>query len=126
MFALTVNAVLLSKGHELAVGPGVPGPVAHVARLLDDIVVGLVPACLGLVDQLSNSLLRGVLDSLSLGLEVVEQLGGIPLVVGLNNVVVPVLLDEVLDVLAVSGGRIRDAVVGEPTLELSLMPLVVD
>lgn len=43
----------------------------------------------------------------------------------LNHFGLPVLLDEVFQVFPISGAGIRYIVVGEPTLELGLVPFVV-
>jgi hypothetical protein len=50
---------------------------------------------------------------------------GIPRVVGSDNVVVPVLLDQLFEIFAIRGGRIWDVVIGEPSLELSFVPFIV-
>lgn len=44
----------------------------------------------------------------------------------MDNIGFPVVLDEVLKILAVSRGGVRNIVVGEPSLKLGLVPLVVD
>jgi hypothetical protein len=51
---------------------------------------------------------------------------GIPVLVRVHDLIVPVRLDEVLEVLAVGRLRVGNVVVGEPSLKLGLMPLVVD
>lgn len=60
------------------------------------------------------------------GLQICAQLGSVPFVVRLYNIVVPVLRDEVLQILAVSWSWIWDVLVRQPPLKLRLMPLVVD
>lgn len=70
-------------------------------------------------------LLGALLDLLALAREVRLHLVGVPAVVWRGDLVLPVGLDEVDKVLAVGSGRVRDIMVGEPSLELSLVPLVV-
>lgn len=118
--------MLVSKGLELALSPGVEDPVADAGPGLLGIILGLVPVGLDLLDE-------AVLGGLSLagglgasGLQEGAQVGAVPALVGGDDIVVPVLLDQRLEVLAVRGRRVRDVVVREPALELGLMPLVVD
>jgi len=85
----------------------------------------LLPRALDLLDQAVLVLLGALLDLLATRGEVRLQLVGVPAVVRTSDVVIPVLLDEILQVLTVGGSGERDVVVGEPSLELSLMPLVV-
>ena len=100
-------------------------PVSAVAVGLIGLLSSLVPCVLNLGDEALGVLLSALLDLLAGGGQVVGELAGAPAVVGLGDVVLPVLLDEVGQVLAVSRGRVGHAVVGEPALKLSLMPLVV-
>jgi len=55
----------------------------------------------------------------------VGELVDIPAVVRLGDIVIPVGLDKVLQVLAVRSGREGDVVVREPALQLGLVPFVV-
>lgn len=89
------------------------------------LVGGRVPVLLDLLDEAVLVLLGALLGLLTLGSQVAGQLVGVPLAVWLGDVVVPVLLHQVLQVLAIGGSRIRDVVVGQPALKLSLVPLVV-
>ena len=84
-----------------------------------------MPCGLDLRDKALGVLLSALLDLLSGRGQVVGELAGAPAAVGLGDVVLPVLRDEVGQVLAVGRGGVGDAVVGEPALKLSLMPLVV-
>lgn len=84
-----------------------------------------MPIALNLAGKALGVLLRALLDLLPLRGQVVGELLRIPLVVGLGDVILPVGLDEVLEILTVSGGGVGDVVVGEPSLELSLVPFVV-
>ena len=84
-----------------------------------------MPCVLNLDNEAVLVLLGTLLDLLAGGGQVVGKLARAPVVVGLSNVVLPVLLDEVGQILAVGRGRVGDVVVGEPALKLSLMPLVV-
>jgi len=62
---------------------------------------------------------------LALGLEVVLKLGSVPLAVRSYDLLIPVLLDQALQVLAISRRRVGNVVVRQPALELSLVPFVV-
>lgn len=100
-------------------------PVGAVAVGLVGLLGGLVPCVLNLGDEALGVLLGALLDLLAGGSQVVGELVGSPVAVGLGDVVLPVLRDEVGQVLAVGRSRVGHVVVGEPALELSLMPLVV-
>jgi hypothetical protein len=43
----------------------------------------------------------------------------------IDNLSLPVVLDQVLEIFAISWSRVRDVVIREPTLKLSLVPFVV-
>lgn len=88
-------------------------------------VGSLMPVRLDLADKAVLVLLSALLDLLARACDVVLELLGVPSVVGLGNLVVPVVLDKVDEVLAVGRGGIGDIVVREPSLQLGLMPLVV-
>ena len=85
-----------------------------------------MPDLLDLADQVVLVLFAAPLDLVGIAAEPLLQLVGVPAVVWLHNVVVPVILDQVLKVLTVGGGGVWDVVVRQPPLELGLMPLVVD
>jgi hypothetical protein len=85
-----------------------------------------VPVRLDLLEEAVLVLLGALLRLLALGCEVARQLVGVPLAVWLGNIVVPVLLNQVLEVLAIRSCGVGDVVIGQPALKLSLMPLVVD
>ena len=70
-------------------------------------------------------LLSGTFGFDTFGLQVCLQLLGIPALVRTDGVVLPVLLDQILQILAICWSRVGDVVVGEPSLELSLVPLVI-
>lgn len=103
----------------------VEDPVLSVAVGLVGLLGSLVPRILNLGEEAVLVLLRALLDLLASGGQVVGELRGTPVVVGLGDVVLPVLADEITQVLAVGRGGVGDVVVGEPALKLSLMPLVV-
>lgn len=137
------DAVVIEERLELGLSPAVPcqsgansalvtqldlrvkDPLLGVAVSLVGLVGSLVPDALHLREQAILVLLGTLLDLLALAAEVALQLVCIPLVVRLGDVVLPVLLHEVLQVLAVGWSRVGDIVVRQPALELSLMPLVV-
>ena len=84
-----------------------------------------MPAVLNLSEQTVGVLLGALLYFLALRLQIARKTVGVPLVVWLCNVIFPVVLDEVLKIFAIRRCRIRDVVVREPSLELSLVPFVV-
>lgn len=103
----------------------VKDPVLNTAVGLIALLSSLVPEVLDLRDQCVLILLGTLLDLLALGGDVVLQLGGVPGVVWLDSVVLPVVLDKVLEVLAVRGCWVWNVVIRQPSLELGLVPLVV-
>jgi hypothetical protein len=119
----------------------VEDPVRHARVGVVDAVGRVLPVGLDLAEQRVLVLLGALLDLLALAGEVVRQLVGIPLVwvkqsistrlsryydesltVGLDDVVLPVGLDLVEQVLAVSGRGVGDVVVRQPALQLRLVP----
>lgn len=70
-----------------------------------------MPVILNLLNQAIGVLLGALLDLLALGAEVALETRRIPLVVGLHDIVVPVVLDEVFEILAVCWFGVRDVVV---------------
>lgn len=117
--------MLVGEFLELAVGPGVEDPILHIDPSLLGLVAGLIPGGLNLADE-GVLVSFGALLSLDalVGEPGLEVLGG-PRVVGLDDVVVPVGLDELLEILPIGGSRVGDVVVRQPALELRLVPLVV-
>jgi len=103
----------------------VEDPVGGVAVSLVGLFGGLVPGTLNLLDEALGVLLGALLDLLAGRAQVVGKLGSIPVAVRLGDVILPVLGDEIGQVLTVGRGRVGDIVVGKPALKLSLMPLVV-
>lgn len=122
---LTWDAMVVKEGLELAVGPGVQNPVPDTGVGILGLVLGLVPNILDLGNQGVLVCLGGILNLDTLLLEVAIQLVCVPLLVRADGVVLPILLDQLLEILAVGGSGISNVVVGEPALELSLVPLVV-
>jgi hypothetical protein len=84
-----------------------------------------VPCILNLGKEAVLVLLGTLLDLLAGGGQVAGELTGGPAAVGLSDIAVPVLLDEVGKILAVGRSSVGDAMVGKPALKLSLVPLVV-
>jgi hypothetical protein len=74
-------------------------------------VLGLGPVDLDLLSEALGVLLSALLRLLALESEVVLQRLGVPAVVGSDDLVVPVVLYRVLQIFAVGGRRVRDAVV---------------
>ena len=117
--------MVVAKGLELTLGPGVQDPILNTVVGILSLVLGLVPGLLDLGDQGVLVCLSRVLDLDTLLLEVAAQLLSIPLLVGTDCIGFPILLDDLLEILAVCGSGIRDVVIGEPALELGLMPFVI-
>lgn len=116
---------MITERLQLAVGPGVQDPVLDTGVGVLSLILGLVPGVLDLGNQRVLVCLGGILDFNTLLLEISAQLLIIPLLVWADSMVFPVLLDELLEILPVGGRWVGDIVVGKPTLELGLMPLVV-
>jgi len=116
---------MIAEGLELTVGPGIENPVPTVGVRRLGLVLGHVPRGLDLGDQRIFVLVGRVLGLETLELEVGRELFRVPVPVRGNDVVIPVLLDELLQVSAVGGGRVGDVVVREPSLQFRLVPLVV-
>lgn len=84
-----------------------------------------MPVALDLREQAVLVLLGALLHLLALRSDVVGEALSVPAVVRLRHVAIPVVLNKVLQVLAVGGCWVWDVVVGQPSLELGLVPLVV-
>lgn len=122
---LTRNTLLITECLELAVGPGIEDPALGVRYGLASSFFGSVPVGLDALNQTFDGLVGTCLGILASGDKESAKLRGAPFAVGLDNVVVPIFLDEGLNVFSVRRLGVRDAVVREPPLELSLMPFVV-
>ena len=103
----------------------VEDPAFHVAHALVCLVRGLVPVALDLAEQAVLVLLSTLLCLLALGAQVVLELIRVPVIVWLGDIVLPVLLDQVLQIFTVGCGRERNVVVRQPSLKLGLVPFVV-
>ena len=88
-------------------------------------ITGLIPRLLDLADQTLLVLLGALLGFFTFASEVGLQTVDIPALVRSCNVAVPVVLHKILKIFPVCGCRVRDVMVGQPPLKLSLMPLVV-
>jgi len=78
----------------------VEDPVLDIAVRVVGAVGGALPVALHLGEEAVLVLLSALLRLVALRREPVRQLVGIPAVVRLHNIIIPVLLDEVLQVLA--------------------------
>ena len=125
MMKLTWDAMTITERLELAIGPRVQNPILHVEPRAVSLVLRLIPDTLDLVDERVLGGTGRVLGLDTLLLQVVGKLDRVPLLVGSDHLVIPVGLDELLELLAVRGCRIGNVVVGKPSLELGLVPLVV-
>lgn len=119
------NAMVVAESLELGLSPRVENPILDAGVGSLSLVVGLVPRTLDLLNKRVLVRSGGILDINAFLLEVGGQLGSIPVLVGSSNVVVPAAANELLQIPAVSGSWIGDIVVGQPSLKLSLVPLVV-
>lgn len=117
--------MVVAESLELGLSPRVENPILDAGVGSLSLVVGLVPRTLDLLNKRVLVRSGGILDINAFLLEVGGQLGSIPVLVGSSNVVVPAAANELLQIPAVSGSWIGDIVVGQPSLKLSLVPLVV-
>lgn len=88
-------------------------------------VGSFVPVSLDLLKKAVLVLLGTLLDLCALGSEVRLELFRVPAAVWCGNLVFPVGLDKVDEVFTISGSGEWDVVVRQPSLKLSLVPLVV-
>lgn len=119
------NAVVIAERLELALGPGVEDPILDAGPSRLSLVLGLIPSSLDLVEEVVLVRGSGVLGLDALELQVLAELGRVPVLVGRHDVGLPILLHQLLEVFAIGWGGIRDIVVGKPALELILVPFVV-
>ncbi len=117
--------MVVTEGLELAVGPGVQDPVSNIGPGLLGLILSLIPNGMDLRNQRILVLL-GRLGGISpLQLEIGQELVRIPFAIWRHDVGIPVLLDQLLEVSAIGGGRVGNVVIGEPALQLRFVPLVV-
>lgn len=121
----TRNTVMITESLELAIGPSIEDPILDARPRRLALVLSLVPNVLHLLDQRVLAGGGRILGLNALELQVLLKLGGVPAAVGGDDIGIPVLLDELLQLLAVGGRGIRHVVVRKPSLQLGLMPLVV-
>lgn len=117
--------MLVGKSLKLAVRPAIEDPILGGSPGGLSLVLRLVPRVLYLGDERIFAGLGTFLSLDTLLLQISTELVRIPVLVGRDSVVLPVLLEQVLEVLAVGGSRVRDVVVRQPALKLCLVPLVV-
>jgi hypothetical protein len=90
-------------------------PVDGVRVRFRDLVFSVGPASLYLRKEAVLILFGALLDLLALDRKVFLELRSVPAVVGSHYLVVPVVLDEILQVLAVCWSRIWHVMVGQPS-----------
>lgn len=117
--------MVVAESLELALGPGVEDPVLDGDPGGLRLILGLVPGTLHLGNESILVLLGRLLGLDALLLQVGAELVSIPRVVRRDDVGVPVLLDELLEILAVGRSGVGNVMVRKPALKLGLMPLVV-
>jgi len=108
--------MVVAKRLKLAVGPAIQNPVPDTAVGGLGFVLGFVPRALDLRDQRVLALGGRILGLEALELEVGRELLCVPILVRGDDVVVPVLLDNLLQIAAVRGRRVRDIVIRQPSL----------
>lgn len=123
--SLTRDAVEIAEFLELAGTPSVQDPILDVEICRLGLVLGFVPGFLDTADQSVTSFFVGDLDFQTLELEIVCKLVAVPVMERLKDVVSPVLLDKILELLTIRGSRVGDIVVIQPLFQLVLVPLVV-
>ena len=121
----TWDTMAVAEGLELTVGPAVEHPVLGADPGVVGLVFRLVPITLNLIDERILGSSGAILGLDALLLQVAVQLLRVPATVWGDGVAVPVALDQLLEVLAVSRCGVGDAVVREPALKLSLVPSIV-
>lgn len=80
-------------------------------------VGGLLPVGLHLSNQAVLALLSALLDLMTLRREVAVELVGVPAIVGLDNIVLPIALNQVLEVFAVGWSGVWNVVVRKPSVK---------
>jgi len=117
--------MVVTERLELAVGPGIQDPVLHIAPGGLCLVLSLVPIAPHLGEKRILACSSRVLGLDAFLLEVLVHLGGVPVAIRGDDVDVPVLLHELLELPAVGRGRVGHVMVREPPLELRLVPFVI-
>ena len=103
----------------------VEDPVLDVGvRILSDIL-SLVPVGLDGVDKRVLGCSSGGSSLLAALAQVSGELLGVPITVWRDDLGVPVLLNKFLEICAISWGWVGDIVIGQPSVEIGLVPLVV-
>ncbi len=84
-----------------------------------------MPLTFDLADEAIFVLFGALLDLVTFRLEVGLKLRWFPVRVRRSNFRLPVVLYQIFEVLAICWSRVRDVVIGKPTLKLSLVPLII-
>ena len=106
-------------------GIRIENPILHIVISFRSLITSLVPGLLNLADEVVFVLFGPFLDVFAFATEVGLQSIDIPTLVRSGDVGVPILLHKVFKILAICRLGIGNVMVGEPLLELSLMPFVV-
>ncbi len=117
--------MFIGKGLQVTIRPSIQDPVLNVGPCGLTLVLSFIPAGLDLRKKGVSVRLGGILGLDALGLQIGLQLVGIPCFVRSDRILIPVLLDQILEILSIGGCGVRDIMIREPSLELGLMPLVV-
>ena len=115
----------ITESLELTIGPSIQDPVLDAEPRLMGNIFGLVPVGFDLIDEGIFGRSGIVFCFLALVFQVLAQLGCVPAVVRGNDVVIPILSNEVLQILAISWSGVWDVTVRQPSLEFRLVPFVV-
>lgn len=118
------DIMLVTESLELAIRPGVKNPLLNIGPRLLGIVLRLVPGSFDTVDERVLAGLGVLPDLLALGLKEGLELFGIPIVVWGDDLV-PVFRHEPFEILSVGACGVWDVVIGQPSIELGRIPLVV-
>lgn len=119
------NAVAIAESLELIISPGVEDPVVGVDPALLSLVFRFVPGALDLGDEGVPRLVSRFLSLKALLLQIAGELLGVPFLVRLDHIRLPILLHQLFEILPVGRGWIGDVMVGQPPFKLGLLPLVV-
>ena len=103
----------------------VEDPVDRVGIGFRHLLFGIGPARLNLGNETVLVLLGTFLNLLASGGEVLLELSRVPAVVWSQNFVIPVVFDEIFQVLSICWGGIGNVMIREPSFQLGLMPLIV-
>jgi hypothetical protein len=101
-------------------------PIFNTSPRVLSFVFRLIPIILDLSNQAVLVGGGGILGLNTLQLQVGGELARVPVAVWLGDPGLPVVLDKILEVLAVCWCRVRDVVVRQPSLKFGFVPFVIN